>query len=113
MNSEDSAKIIMVEMQKSAQVRSEMLNILVEMELFTSQQEDIKKRVTELYMKKIADRVQGGESAPSYSEDFNLNVPTKDLEFQCFPIIRRKYHQSVVQPKGLVESLQNTALFDI
>ncbi|RYH26311.1 hypothetical protein EON65_14675 [archaeon] len=86
MSSEDALKLVVVELQKAAQVRSELLNTLMELELFGSQTADLKRKIADEYLKKITNSVHGNveELQDSVVDDFNECVPTKDQELRCF-----------------------------
>lgn len=114
MSGDDALKLVVVELQKAAQVRSELLNTLMELELFSSQTSDLKRKIADEYLKKITNLVQGNveESATSLADDFIDNVPTKDQELRCFPVVRRSSKQSKLGLNLKSEELDEVVLFD-
>lgn len=83
--------MVTIELQKAAQVRSELLSTLLELEVFANQQAQIKAKAANLYMSTVSHALlskseRRGAMGISTS---SLPMPAADLELRCFPTIRR------------------------
>lgn len=111
--SEESLKMMSVELQKISQLRSEIQNTLIELELFTNKQPDFERLFINKYKIAAAEKLNRMESSFSVTTNAHETAPPEDLDARCFPISRRKVLEGSKPVIVSRDSLRAFKAFDV
>jgi hypothetical protein len=110
---ENYQKAISVELQKTSQIRTELSNAVVELELNTRRYDSVLHESNQLYINAVMDIMKKKENGLNISSVNGESVPTTDLEVHCFPTTRRdssNMRQPIALPRDKFDKFR---LFDV